>query len=209
MKQLLYLATAYLSFNPVFAQNTAPAAKLAGVTARPQAKGNARLSGTITDAETNKPVEFATVSLYPAGSDKPIDGTVCDDKGTFTLNNLPAGKYKVVASFIGYENKTLEEVSVTDNFADVNLGKIALKANTQKLNEVNIVTERELFENKIDRIVYNAEKDDSNKGGNAADVLKKVPQVTVDLDGNVQLRGSANLKVLINNKPSSVMAASV
>lgn len=208
MKKLLYLAAAFLSVTTALAQNPAPAgARAAGQTL--PAKGNARLTGTITDAETGKPVEYATVSLYPAGSDKPIDGTVCDEKGNFVLNNLAAGKYKVVASFIGYENRAQDEIALAHNFADVNLGKLALKPNNQKLGEVNIVADRELFESKIDRLVYNAEKDDSNKGGNAADVLKKVPQVAVDLDGNVQLRGSSNIKVLINNKPSSIMAASV
>ncbi len=209
MKKLYCFAAALFVLNTGFAQQQAPAGgKPTGKPVQP-AKGNARLTGTIIDAETNKPVEYATVALYPAGSDKPIEGTVCNDKGVFVLNNLPAGKFKVVASFIGYENQTLEEVTLSNNFADVNLGKIGLKVNTQKLGEVNIVTERELFENKIDRIVYNAEKDDNNKGGNASDVLKKVPQVTVDLEGNVQLRGSSNIRVLINNKPSSIMAASV
>lgn len=210
MKKLFCLTAALFAFTHGFAQTPMPAGgKPAGAPARQPAKGNARLSGTIVDEETKKPVEYATVALYTAGSDKPLDGTVCDDRGNFTLNNLAPGKYQVTASFIGYENNSVAEISVEDNFANLNLGKISLKANTQKLGEVNIVTERELFENKIDRLVYNAEKDDSNKGGNAADVLKKVPQVTVDLDGNVQLRGSSNLKVLINNKPSSIMAASI
>ena len=69
--------------------------------------------------------------------------------------------------------------------------------------------EKSLIETKIDKLVYNAEKDITSKGGNATDVLRKVPMVQVDLDGNVMLQGTQNVKVLINNKPSSLTAGSV
>ena len=212
MKKIICLAAALVyTFGALQAQNTAPAEPKPGLTATPQqaSKGNARLAGFIIDAETKKPIEFATVALLPATGGKPIDGTVCNEKGQFRLENLAAGSYRLVVSFIGYESKTVNDISLAANNADVNIGAIPIKSDFRKLKEVNVTTERELFENKVDRIVYNAEKDVSNAGGNAADVLKKVPQVTVDLDGNVQLRGSSNIRVLINNKPSSIMAASV
>jgi outer membrane receptor protein involved in Fe transport len=210
MRKMLWLAILFGNCSVAFAQQPSPNNQkptTANVAQNP--KGNGRITGIIIDPETNKPVEYATVALFPATGEKPIDGTVCNEKGQFELKNLAAGTYKLTISFLGYESKTLPEIVLTTANSEVSIGQISLKSDSKKLNEVNITTERELFENKIDRIVYNAEKDAGNRGGNASDVLKKVPQVTVDLDGNVQLRGSSNIKVLINNKPSSIMAASV
>lgn len=84
-----------------------------------------------------------------------------------------------------------------------------MQPNSKLLKEATIVEEAPLIENQIDKLVYNASKDLTVKGGNAADVLRNVPMVTVDLDGNVELRGTQNIRVLINNKPSNIMAASV
>ncbi|ARS34402.1 outer membrane beta-barrel family protein [Pontibacter actiniarum] len=172
-------------------------------------KGNAKISGTVLDADTKQPIEFATVALINLSTGKPIDGTMADDKGRFTLQKVAAGKYKLNVSFLGYQLQAVENVTVASDNAEVNVGTVALGADTKKLSEVVITGEKPLVEEKIDRTVYNAEKDITNAGGSAADVLQKVPSLSVDTDGNVQLRGSANVRVLINNKPSSIMAGSV
>ena len=69
--------------------------------------------------------------------------------------------------------------------------------------------QKELVEERVDRTIYNAENDQTTRGGDATDVLKRVPMLTVDMDGNVSLRGSSNIMVLVNNKPSTIMASSV
>ncbi|UOG74378.1 TonB-dependent receptor [Hymenobacter tibetensis] len=169
-------------------------------------KGAGRLTGTVLDGATKKPVQFATVALFPAAGDKPLDGTTCDERGRFVLKGLAPGSYRVQISFLGYGNRT-ENVTVTDGTAD--LGTISLASTAQKLGEVTVTGERDVIETKPDRIVYNAEKDITNSGGTAADVLRKVPLVNVDPDGNVELRGTSNVRVLINNKPSGIVASSV
>jgi outer membrane receptor protein involved in Fe transport len=171
-------------------------------------KGNAKVTGVVVDAETKQVVEFATVALINKATDKPIDGTTTNEKGVFTISKVAAGTYKVAVSFVGYQTKTIDEVSVPAK-GEVNLGTIALPADVKMLKDVEVVDQKDLVEDKIDRIVYNAEKDATNAGGNAGDVLRKVPMLSVDLDGNVQLRGSSNVRVLINGKPSSIMAGSV
>lgn len=169
-------------------------------------KGTGRLSGTVLDGATKKPVEFATVALLPATGDTPIDGTVADEKGRFSLRGLAPGAYRLQLSFLGYAALT-RDVTVTSGPTD--LGALGLTASAQQLGDVTVTGEKETIEVKPDRIVYNADRDLTNKGGMAADVLRKVPLLNVDLDGNVQLRGSSNIRVLINNKPSSILAGSV
>jgi hypothetical protein len=89
------------------------------------------------------------------------------------------------------------------------MGKIFIARELKLLQEVTVVSMQDLIEEKADRLVYNAEKDVTARGGDASDILRKIPMLTVDLDGNVSLRGSHNVKVLINNKPSTIVATSV
>lgn len=171
-------------------------------------RGNAKLTGVVVDSTNGKPVEFASIALIDSKTKKPIDGTVADDKGKFTLNKLPQGDFQVMISFVGYRNKTISSVKL-DRKGDVALGTIKLGNDVRTLKEVEVVGQASLVEEKVDRLVYNAEKDITAKGGDATDVMRKVPLLSVDLDGNVSLRGSSNVRVLINNKPSTIVASSV
>lgn len=177
-------------------------------TANQSPKGNVKISGTLIDSSTVKSVEYATIALYKLPGDKAVDGAVSDEKGKFSFSKIEAGEYKLQISFIGYQTKTLDKLNFTKG-QDFDLGAIKLSPIVNNLDEVTITGTTELIEEKVDRLVYNAEKDISSKGGDATDVLRKVPLLTVDLDGNVSLRGSQNVRVLINNKPSTIMASSV
>ena len=174
----------------------------------PTAKGSGRISGVVLDGASKKPVEFATVALLPATGEKPVDGTVADDKGRFNLRGLAAGEYRLQISFIGYGNVT-QPVTLADGKMSLDLGNVELKAAAQQLNEVTVTGERPVVESKPDRLVYNAAQDNTNKGGTAADVLRKAPMVSVDPDGNLQLRGSGNVRILVNGKPSAVVSVDI
>jgi outer membrane receptor protein involved in Fe transport len=171
-------------------------------------KGNGKISGTVIDAANNQPVEFANVALIDSKTQKPIDGSVCDDKGTFTINKIAEGTYAVSITFIGYETATINNI-VIDKKGDVSVGIVKLQTSAKVLNEVVVEGQRQLIEEKVDRTVYNAENDKTTAGGDATDVLKRVPMLTVDMDGNVSMRGNQNITVLINNKPSTITAGSV
>jgi outer membrane receptor protein involved in Fe transport len=172
-------------------------------------KGNGKVLGSVTDAETNQPVEYANVALVDPATQKPVNGAVCDDKGKFVIQKIAPGTYTVTISFIGYETQTIENIKVEDKRDDVNLGVIKLGTSSKILSEVVVQGQKQLIEERVDRTIYNAENDITTKGGDATDVLKRVPMLSVDLDGNVTLRGSQNIKVLVNNKPSTIMASSV
>ena len=171
-------------------------------------KGNSKISGVIVDSTAAKGVEFASVALFTMADNKAVDGTVADENGKFSMTKIAPGSYRLLVSFIGFKEKTINNIKV-EKGKDVELGSIQLAANVQNLQEVTITGEKAMVEEKVDRLVYNAEKDITSKGGDAADLLRKVPMLSVDLDGNVSLRGSSNIRVLINNKPSTIIASNV
>lgn len=171
--------------------------------------GTGKISGAILDSAGRVPVEFATVALVDTKTNKPIDGSICDDKGRFSIKNIPAGQYVLSISFIGYKTITKGPFTVAERGTDISTGAIIIQQETEVLQEVVVEGQKELIEERVDRTIYNAENDATTKGGDAADVLRRVPNLSVDLDGNVSLRGSQNILVLINNKPSTIMANSI
>ncbi len=160
------------------------------------------------DSITRTPVEFANVAILDPVTGKPINGTVCDDKGKFSVTKLARGNYQVTISFIGFETKSIP-ITISDKKSDIDLGSVRISVAAKLLEEITVQGQKVLVEEKVDRTIYNAENDLTTKGGDATDVLKRVPLLSVDMDGNVSLRGSSSVKVLINNKPSTITATSV
>ena len=201
MKKLLLICAALLMMMNANAQFP----MMGGGNAAPKVTG--RISATILDSLTKQPVEYATVSLINTKTSKPVNGALTDAKGKVSIQNIAPGEYKLVVGFIGYTSKNVA-VKTTPEKPDNNLGDIVLRGNSSTLAEVTIEGKKNVIENKIDRMVYNAEADATNAGGDATDVMRKVPMLSVDINGNVQLRGAA-VRVLINGKPSGTMANSV
>ncbi|CAG5069344.1 hypothetical protein DYBT9623_02080 [Dyadobacter sp. CECT 9623] len=198
--------------SPAFAQfpvgGAAAPKALPGTAGDQTPKGSAKISGSVADSTSSQPIEFVSIALYNKTTNQAVDGTVADEKGKFSLTKIMEGEYKILVSFIGYGEKTISNIKLTKG-QELDLGTIKLSSTTKTLNEVTVTGQAALIEEKVDRLVYNAEKDITAKGGDATDILRKVPLLTVDLDGNVSLRGSQNIRVLINNKPSTIIANSV
>ena len=112
-------------------------------------------------------------------------------------------------TFLGYADKVMADIETTKKSPDNNLGTVFIAPSDIMLDAVEITEKRALVENKVDRIVFNAEDDSSISGGDATDVLRKVPNLSVDLDGNVSIRGSQNIRILINGKPSGMFSNNV
>ncbi|HMG14162.1 MAG TPA: outer membrane beta-barrel protein [Saprospiraceae bacterium] len=168
-----------------------------------------RITGTVIDSITSQPVEYATISLINKVNNKVINGTTTDSKGKFNLIEIPEASYKMQIYFIGYETKMLNNIVVSNLSPDLNLGHISLSSANTTLQAVTITAEKNIIENKIDKMVYNAEKDISSQSGVATDVLKKIPQVSVDVDGNVELQGNSGIRFLINGKPSTIFGSNI
>jgi len=180
---------------------------LTGLQVSAQSGIKGTVTGSVIDSVSKQPVDYATIALYPAGQTTSVNGTIADDKGKFSISDVPAGKYRMVVNFLGYAEKGIENITVKGG--SLNMGTILLSSSATQLSAVDIQGEKPLIENKIDRLVYNAEKDVTSAGGDATDVLRKVPLLSVDMEGNVSLRGDQNVKILINGKPSGAMSNSV
>ena len=174
-----------------------------------QTKSGLKITGKITDASTNRPVEYASVGLTDQITNKIVNGAVTDSTGYFEISSLTPGTYTVNIDFIGYQKQDIKDVVVDAANKVLSLNTIAMTPSAKMLAEVTVSGRAAIVENQIDKIVYNAANDITSQSGVALDVLKKVPQVSVDIDGNVELQGNPNVRFLINGKPSSVFGNSL
>ena len=167
------------------------------------------ISGKVKDAASGQPMEYATVTLYDSSGVKTLSGTVSDKSGVFLVSNLPAGRYKLTIEFIGYQAYSVPHVLSVNNREHIDLKTILLTKDAKLLGAVTVTAQSKLIDNRIDKMVFNAEKDLTSQTGVATDILKKVPQVSVDVDGNVELSGNASIRFLINGKPSTAFGSNI
>lgn len=168
-----------------------------------------KITGVLLDSLTKAPLEFATVVLVNEKDQKEVDGTITESDGSFKLTNLKLGTYTLQVSFIGYQAKAIPGITLTPSKPDVDISNIRVVNESVNLQEVVVTGDAAVLENRIDKMVYNADKDVTNVGLDAAGVLTKVPMLAVDVEGNVSLRGSSNVRVLINGKPSTIFGSSI
>lgn len=197
--------------------------------AQPPATGGGRqmnaghFYGRILDAKTGKGIEFATVQLFQVKYDsvkkqqtqKLLTGALTAENGDFSLENLPVkAKFSMLITAIGYDSLTLPvafdskpaqqgNMQQMMSAFDKDLGNIKLKSLAITLSEVVVTGDEPLYKLELDKKVYNPDKDPSNAGGTAEDVLKKVPSVLVDLDGNVTLRNAAP-QIFVDGRPTTL-----
>lgn len=165
------------------------------------------IQGQVFDKETSAPMEFASVSLHNAMDSSLLTGTTTDLSGIFILP-VSNGAYFVRIQFVTYEMYQTERININNSSPVVNIGKILLAASATELSEVVVQAERTQMELQLDKKVFNVGKDISNLGGSASDMLDNLPSVSVDVDGNVSLRGSSNVRILIDGKPSGLVGLS-
>lgn len=171
--------------------------------------GSGVITGKIADSSLNTSLEYATITLYGKGISKPIDGTTSNGSGRFQLLNVAEGTYTIVVESIGYKPATINHVIVSEKNNVTDLKTIFLQRKVQTMQTVVVTAQAKIIDNRIDKMVFNAEKDLTSQTGVATDVLKKVPQVSVDVDGNVELAGSSSVRFLINGKPSSAFGSNI
>ena len=169
-----------------------------------QANDGIRITGRIIDSLSRQPLQYATISLFKDQDTKPAGGGMTNNKGLFSIAGLTPGKYTLTVDIIGYGTRSLGPYTLNSNKPQLTLADIAVGKKANELESVTVTAPRGLVQNKLDKMVYNVEKDVTSLGGVATDVLKKVPMVSVDVDGNVDIMGNTNILFLINGRPSSI-----
>lgn len=169
--------------------------------------GPATILASFVDSKTNKPIEYVTVSLIKTTDSVIVNGTSTTKKGEIKLENIAFGTYKLKATFIGYKALTTPAFYITPKELMNDLGIYKLEPNNKNLKTVEIVGERNDFNNQLDKKTYTVGKNITNIGGSATDILQNIPSVNVDIDGKISLRGSENVTVLIDGKPSTLTGA--
>ena len=158
-----------------------------------------KILGKVVESDGRQPVEFATVLVADKESDKAITGVTTIEDGTFEIK-VSHSNFYVEVSFIGFVSQRIEDFSIEDGV--INLNTIILKVNNQNLDEITVTAERSSTEFKLDKRVFNVGKDLGNSGASALEVLNNVPSVEVNIEGQISLRGSQGVQILINGKPS-------
>lgn len=164
------------------------------------------ISGKLVQGSNEEPLPFATIALYDSSDSTVVNNTLTEVEGTFALD-MPPGKYYAEITYIGFEDKTIPDITIEAGQAPIDWGVVNMKTDAVALQEIEVVAERSQMEFKLDRRVFNVGKDLTNAGNSAADILDNVPSVTVDPEGNVSLRGSQGVRILVNGKPSGLLSA--
>ena len=159
------------------------------------------ISGKVIDKETNLPLEYATIAFYNKQQNKIVTGGITDVKGHFKIP-VPIGVYDISIEYISFKTQTILNKSITNN---ENIGIFYLEIDAEALDAVEIIAERTTVEIRLDKKIYNVGKDLTVSGGTVSDVLDNVPSVSVDVEGNVSLRGNDNVRILIDGKPSGLV----
>ena len=159
------------------------------------------ISGKIIEKNNKTPLEYATVTFKNSTNPKQIFGGISDSKGDFSIEIEP-GSYDILFEFISFKPFIINQREILTN---TNFGTINLEEDFNQLEEVTIRAERTTVEIKLDKKVYNVGKDLMVKGGTVSDILDNIPSVTVDIEGNISLRGNENVKVLIDGRPSNAI----
>lgn len=167
-----------------------------------------KLSGTVIDASSNQPLEYSSVILRGLKDTTKIFGSLVDEKGKFEITQIPLGGYKMTISFVGYKDYVVQKLLIIPpDKIEQNLGTIKVEQDQALLQEVQVTAEKNLMQMSADKKVFNVDKSVLSTGGSATDVLKQVPTVDVDIDGNISMRGSGNITVFVNGKPSGITGA--
>lgn len=184
-----FLLPLFICFAPlVFAQN-------------PDGSGPS-VRGNLVD-EQNAPVPFTTVALHRSSDSTLVAGVAADEAGTFVIP-AKTGQYYLKISSVSYLSKVISPVRVA--MSDVLMGTLVLKNSAQRLAEVVVQGEKSQMELALDKKIFNVGKDLANAGGTGSDILRNIPSVSVDVEGNVSLRGSNSVRILIDGKPSGLVS---
>ncbi len=206
MKNLIRIFLAITVLSLVANNNFASGVKFDEIAIRAE-KGIIR--GKVVEEVGALPVPFAGVAIYESTVEQALSTTQTDENGYFKFINLKPGTYKVKVSYVGFTNFFVNDIIITEKEFDKNLGSLKLSAESSNLAEVVITAQKPVVEFGADVITYNVGSSILAEGSTATDVLKNVPMVQVDIDGNATIAGKRSTRIFINGKPSEYMTSNI
>lgn len=163
----------------------------------------AKITGTVYDSISQKPLEFAAVSVFRLRDSALVGGVITDEKGAFEIDKLPVGRHRVTINYMGYETYTIAPVKLPPSDPTVDLGEIYVVPTAATLEIAEVTADKAVFELGLDKKVFNVDKTNLGDSENATEILRNTPTVEVDFDGAVKIRGS-EVQVYINGKPTGL-----
>ncbi|MCB9246916.1 MAG: TonB-dependent receptor [Flavobacteriales bacterium] len=173
---------------------------------RSQMPANGIVRGVVLDSTTKKRIEYATLSIFRLPADSLVGGGITDEKGNFELSGLRPGRYKLKIEFIGYE-PSFRAIALRPGAMELDLGAISVQPSSETLNTATVIGSARKVTYDIDKRVVNVGDLNTVMSESAVEILQNVPGVSVDIEGNVSLRGSSNFTLLIDGKPTVLEVA--
>ncbi|OUT39861.1 MAG: hypothetical protein CBB66_03560 [bacterium TMED6] len=177
-----------------------------------QMPGTGIILGEIINQDSGAPIEYASVTLINKESNDIITGQLTDNNGIFVFKEVKNGDYFIEIKFMGYDDWSSEIIKINSSYTKPtrrDLQTIQLSTKALEGRSVNITEKKEMYEFEADKLVYNPDNDIVASAGTAEDVLNRAPMVTVDQDGEIQLRGNGNVNVLVDGRKNRVDLANI
>lgn len=161
------------------------------------------VKGKVTDKHDNQPVEYANIAFYRMRDSTLVTGGITNDKGEFSIDKVPMGRYYAEIKFIGYNSLTADPFMVSPRQPETQLGELFLTPAVENLEAVVVTGQRQMLTHNLDKKVFSVERDINAEGGTALEIMQNIPSLEVDMEGNVSLRGSQNVTILVDGRPST------
>ncbi|MBN2638495.1 MAG: TonB-dependent receptor [Bacteroidales bacterium] len=168
----------------------------------PSTSAGGTISGRVFSKSQKVPMEYASIALYRLPDSTMVTGSITDKEGHYKFTGLKNGKYYMLVTFMGFDVHKVKDIVIESGKSDVKLPIVYLQPNSNTLKAVDIKAQQSMVSYQMDKKVIDVTQDMMASAGNAIDVLQNVPSVSVDLEGNVSIRGSTNFTVLIDGRPS-------
>ncbi len=166
---------------------------------------NATLSGKVVEATSASALAYATVRVFKTSDNQLVAGGLTTENGTFSIQ-VPYGQYKAEIEFLGFEPLRSNEFVLSKEQNKLDLGTLRMESKVVELDGAEVRAEKSTMVLSLDKKVFNVGKDLANAGGSATEILSNIPSVSVDAEGDIKLRGSDNVRILIDGKPSGLVS---
>lgn len=161
------------------------------------------VKGKVIDKNDNQPVEYANIAFYRMRDSTLVTGGITNAKGEFSIDKVPMGRYYAEVKFIGYNTLPVEPFVVSPRQPETMLGDLFLLPAAENLEAVVVTGQRQMLTHNLDKKVFNVERDINAEGGTALEIMQNIPSIEVDMEGNISLRGSQNVTILVDGRPST------